>query len=169
MPLGPACPQTHSLWAAHRRERFANFSTFSVLSRSSLHTVHCGATDYRQATVDETLHRVGRRLGFRFVTGSASSFPIGTGLADTAALPIFASLRFWSCYRSSRGFPLKVRPFALKGRLLPTFPCFTGIQLAVRRRTLKRLVHLTETFFLGREKPETVPSLRQKGTRLSSP
>jgi len=159
VPLGPACPQTHSLWAAHRRERFANFSTFSVLSRSSLHTVHCGATDYRQATVDETLHRVGRRLGFRFVTGSASSFPIGTGLADTAALPIFASLRFWSCYRSSRGFPLKVRPFALKGQLLPTFPCFTGIQLAVRRRTLKRLVHLTETFFLRQAQPETVPSL----------
>jgi hypothetical protein len=117
--------------------------------------------------VDETLHRVGRRLGF--VTGSASSFPICTGLADTAALPIFASPRFWSCYRSLRGFPLKVRPFALKGQLLPTFPCFTGIQLAVSRRTLKRLVHLTETFFLGREKPETVPSLRQKGTRLSSP
>jgi hypothetical protein len=108
------------------------------------------------------LHRVGRRLGFRFVTGSASSFPVCTGLADTAALPIFASPRFWSCYRPPRGFPLKVRPFALKGQLLPTFPCFTGIQLAVSRRTLKRLVHLTDPFFLGQAQPETVPSPPKK-------
>jgi hypothetical protein len=61
------------------------------------------------------LHRVGRRLGFRLVTDSASSLSIGTGLAGTTTLPIFVLPRFWSCYRSPRGFPLEVRPFALEG------------------------------------------------------
>jgi len=88
--------------------------------------------------VDALFHRVGRRLGFRFAAGSASSFPIRTGLAGTAALPSFVSPRFWSCYRPLESFLSKVRPFALKGQMLPTFPCLAGIQLAVRRRTIQQ-------------------------------
>jgi hypothetical protein len=71
--------------------------------------------------VDEELHRVGHRQGFRLVTDSASSLSIGTGLASTTVLPIFTLPRFWSCYCSPRGFPLKVRPFALKGKRFQPF------------------------------------------------
>jgi hypothetical protein len=85
--------------------------------------------------VDDVLHRVGLRLGFRFATGSASSFSIRTGLAGTTTLHPFALPRFWSCYRSPGGFPPEVRPFVLKGISLSTFSYFVGIQLAVRRRT----------------------------------
>ena len=42
---------------------------------------------------------------------------------------------FWPCYCPLKGFPLKVRPFVLKGRLLSTFPFSEGIQRRVRRRT----------------------------------
>src|SRR5215469_18914456 len=81
------------------------------------------------------MHRVGHRLSFHFATGSASSFSLRTGLAGATTLPTFVLPRFWSCYRSPRSFLPEVRPFALKGQLLPTFLHCVEIQLAVRRRT----------------------------------
>jgi len=72
--------------------------------------------------VDEKMHRVGRTLSCYFATDSASSLSIGTGLAGTTTPPIFVLPRFWSCYRSPRGFPLEVRPFALKGKCFQPFP-----------------------------------------------
>jgi len=84
--------------------------------------VHCSVTDYRDATVDAKFHRVGRRLGFRFAASSASSFSLRTGLAGTTTLHPFVLPRFWSCYRPPRGFPLEVRPFALKGNRFQPFP-----------------------------------------------
>jgi hypothetical protein len=77
--------------------------------------LRCDVTDYREATVDGELHRVGQRLGFRFAAGSASSFSMRAGLAGTTTLPLFTLSRFWSCSRSPKGFPSEVRPFALKG------------------------------------------------------
>ena len=59
-----------------------------------------------------------------------------TVLAGTTTLPIFTLPCFWSCYRPLKSFPLRVRPFALKGLLLPTFLHYVEIQLAVRRRTI---------------------------------
>ena len=82
---------------------------------SQLSPGHCGVTGSRWATVDGALHRVGHRLGFRLVTGLASSFSIGTGLAGTTTLPIFAFSRFWTCYRSLESFLSKVSPFVLEG------------------------------------------------------
>jgi hypothetical protein len=61
------------------------------------------------------MHRVGRRFGFRFATGSVFNFTIRTGLADTTTLHTFRLLRFWPCYRSLNGFPFKVRPSVLEG------------------------------------------------------
>ena len=85
--------------------------------------------------MEDGLHRVGLRLSTCFATGSASSFPICAGLADTTTLHPFVLLRFWTCYRPPEGFPSEVSPFALKGHLFPTFPCYAGIRLTVRRRT----------------------------------
>lgn len=68
------------------------------------------------------LYRVGRRLGSRLTTDSASSLSIGTGLAGTTTLPLFTLPRFWSCYSSLGCFHLKVRPFALKGTCFQPFP-----------------------------------------------
>ncbi len=51
--------------------------------------VHGGVTDYREATVERTMDRVGHRLSFRFATGSASSFSLYAGLASTTTLPPF--------------------------------------------------------------------------------
>jgi len=48
----------------------------------------------RDATVEAPFHRVGRRLGFRFVAGSASSLSIRTGLAGTTTLHPFTLPRF---------------------------------------------------------------------------
>lgn len=125
MRLGPACPQTRSLRATHRREHSTDRSSDCVLRCHRLHIGYGGCG----------FHRVGHRLGFRFATGLASSFSIRTGLAGTITLPIFALPRFWSCYRSPGSFLPEVRPYALKGQLPPTFPYSVGIQLAVRRRT----------------------------------
>ena len=85
--------------------------------------------------MDASIHRVGLRLSLCLAAGSASSFSIGTGLADTTTLHPFVLLRFWTCYRPPKGFPPEVSPFALKGFLFPTFLCCAEIQLAVRRRT----------------------------------
>jgi hypothetical protein len=71
--------------------------------------------------VDATFHRVGRRLGFRFATGSASSFSMRTGLAAPTTLPLFTLRRYWSCYSSLECFHAKVRPFALKGNCFQPF------------------------------------------------
>jgi hypothetical protein len=133
--LGPVCPQTRSLRATHHREPSANICDLSVLSQSIEATVPGGVTGSREATVDVGFHRVGRRHSFRFATGSASSFSICTGLAGATTLPLFTLSRFWSCYRSLESFLSKVRPFTLKGDLLPTFLYFVEIQLVVRRRT----------------------------------
>ena len=82
---------------------------------------------HRDVTVSDRLrwmmrlHRVGHRLSFRLVTDSASSLSIGTGLAGSTTPPIFALPRFWSCSRSPGGFPLEVRPFALKGNCFQPF------------------------------------------------
>lgn len=68
------------------------------------------------------MHRVGHRLCFHFVTDSASSLSIGTGLAGTTTLPLFALPRFWSCYCPLGCFHPKVRPLALKGTCFQPFP-----------------------------------------------
>jgi hypothetical protein len=140
--VGPACPSTHSLWAIHHRRRSVSVSATNVLSQSERAIAHCGVTDYGEATVDEAIHHVGRRLGFRFATGSTSSFSLCTGLAGATTLPLFTLPRFWLCYCPLGSFPSKVRPFALKGQLPPTFLHFVEIQLAVRRRTSHRFLPL---------------------------
>jgi hypothetical protein len=123
--VGPACPQTRSLRATRCRKLSTATRPCSVLQRHRLYPGYGG----------RGLLRVGRRLDFRLAAGSASSFSVCTGLAGTTTLPGFALPRFWPCYRSLSSFLLKVRPYALKGYLFPTFPHFVGIQFAVRRRT----------------------------------
>ena len=72
---------------------------------------------------------------FALATGSVSNFSICAGLAGTTTLPSFVFPRFCPCYRPLDSFLAKVRAFALKGQLLPTFLHSVEIQLAVRRRT----------------------------------
>ena len=76
--------------------------------------------------MDVELHHVGHRLSFHFVTVSASSLSMGTGLAGTTTLPLFMLSRFWSCYRSPGCFYPEVRPFALKGKC---FQPFSALQI----------------------------------------
>ena len=127
--VGPACPQTRSLRATHHRERYYCFPPQQCIVvspvTSRLRWAYC-------CTVSD----IG--LAFAFATGSALSFSICTGLAGTTTLPSFTLPRFWSCYRPPGSFLPEVRPSALKGQLLPTFPYSIGIQLAVRRRTRNR-------------------------------
>ena len=68
-------------------------------------TAYCGVTDYKDATVDDVLHRVGHRLGFRFATGSASSFSLRTGLAGATTLHPFALPPLLVMLPFPRGFP----------------------------------------------------------------
>ena len=60
-------------------------------------SAYCGVTGSREATVDVTLHRVGRRLGLRFVAGSVSNFSLRAVLAGATTLPPFMLPRFWPC------------------------------------------------------------------------
>ena len=106
-----------------------------VLSQSGCPTGHYGVTGSIWVTVDGVLHRVGRRLGFRFAAGLASSFSLDTGLAGTTTLPIFAFSRFWPCCRSPGDFPPEVRPFALEGHCSQPSPSQKEFEFAVRRRT----------------------------------
>jgi hypothetical protein len=115
--LGPACPQTPSLGATHLRKPSATESKSRALRCHRL----------RYATGDGGLHRVGRRFGSRFATGSVFNFTIRTGLADTTTLHTFRLLRFWPCYRSLYGFPCRVRPFVLEGLRFQPSPSYEGI------------------------------------------
>ena len=127
--VGPVCPQTRSLRATHHRERYYCFPPQQCIVVSPV-------TSRLRWAYRCTVSDIG--LAFAFATGSALSFSICTGLAGTTTLPSFTLSRFWSCYRPPGSFLPEVRPFALKGQLLPTFPYSIGIQLAVRRRTRNR-------------------------------
>ena len=75
------------------------------------------------------MHRV--RLQVRLLT----SFTICTGLAGTTTLHTFALPRFWPCSRPLRSFPLRVRPFVLKGLAL-------NLSLLSRYLTTSETAHL---------------------------
>jgi len=83
----------------------------------------------RYATVDVVMHRV--RLQVRLLT----SFTICTGLAGTTTPHTFALPRFWPCSRPLKSFPLKVRPFVLKGLAL-------NLSLLSRYLTTSETAHL---------------------------
>jgi hypothetical protein len=76
--------------------------------------MYCGVTGSkdcslsRYVTVDGKLHRVGHRLSFHFITGSASSFTIRTGLAGTTTLHTFALPRFCHATVPQGVFPLRL-------------------------------------------------------------
>jgi hypothetical protein len=63
-------------------------------------------------------------------------------------------------------FPSQGKTLCPERSIAPNLSLFNSIQLAVRRRTLKRLVHLKDAFFLGQAQPETVPTMPQKGSIL---
>ena len=101
-------------------------------TRSKLSVLWCHRLRY--ATVDVALHRV--RLQVRLLT----SFTICTGLAGTTTPHTFALPRFWPCSRPLKSFPLKVRPFVLKGLAL-------NLSLLSRYLTTSETAHLLRPSF----------------------